>query len=49
MLTVTLRLSKRDQQFVARHHGRSLMAPVRLSFVPSHGRRLEAQVAVLIR
>jgi hypothetical protein len=48
-VTVTLKLSKRDQRFVARHHGRLLMAPIRLSFVPSHGKRLEAQVAVLMR
>jgi hypothetical protein len=48
-VTVTLRLSKRDQRFVERHHGRSLMAPIRLSFMPSQGKRLEAQVAVLMR
>jgi hypothetical protein len=47
-VTVTLRLSLRDQRFVARHHRRLLMAPIRLSFTPSHGRRLEAQVAVLM-
>jgi hypothetical protein len=47
--TVALRLSRADQRFVTRHHGRSLMAPIKLSFVPSRGRRLEAQVAVLMR
>ncbi|MCL2770672.1 MAG: hypothetical protein FWD42_11295, partial [Solirubrobacterales bacterium] len=48
-LTVTLRLSKADQRFVARHHGRRLMAPVSLSFRPMRGERLQAQVAVLMR
>ena len=49
VVTVTLRLSAADQRFVARHHNRRLEAPIRLSFRPSHGRRLEAQVAVLMR
>jgi hypothetical protein len=46
---VTLRLSGAAQRFVARHHNRRLMAPVRLSFTPAHGGRLNAQVAVLLR
>ncbi|MCL2770602.1 MAG: hypothetical protein FWD42_10940, partial [Solirubrobacterales bacterium] len=49
VVTVTLRLSKADQRFVARHHGRRLMAPIHLSFRPSRGKRLEAQVAVLMK
>jgi hypothetical protein len=48
-VTVSLRLSKADQRFVARHHGRRLMAPIRLAFRPTHGTRIEAQVAVLMR
>jgi hypothetical protein len=48
-VTVTLGLSRADQRFVARHHGRRLMAPVRLSFSPTRGKRLQAQVAVLMR
>jgi hypothetical protein len=46
---VTLKLSTREQQFVAHHHNRRLMAPIRLSFTPSHGKRMTAQVAVLMR
>jgi hypothetical protein len=48
-VTLTLGLSKAEQRFVARHHGRRLQVPIRLSFVPSHGRRLSARVAVLMR
>jgi hypothetical protein len=49
IVTVTLRLSKAEQRFVARHHGRRLMAPIRLSFTPARGGRMTAQVAVLMR
>jgi hypothetical protein len=48
-VTVTLRLSKADQRFVVHHHDRRLMAPIRLSFTPGRGKRLEASVAVLMR
>ncbi|MCL2769916.1 MAG: hypothetical protein FWD42_07410, partial [Solirubrobacterales bacterium] len=48
-VTVTLMLSRQDQRFVARHNGRRLMAPIRLSFTPAHGRPLQARVAVLMR
>jgi hypothetical protein len=46
---VTLRLSKQEQRFVARHHNRRLMAPIGLSFTPNRGERMTAQVAVLMR
>jgi hypothetical protein len=49
VVTVTLRLSRADERFVARHHGRRLEAPIRLSFRPTRGKRLQAQVAVLMR
>ena len=48
-VTVRLQLSRADQRFVARHHGRRLMAPISLSFVPAHGKRLSARVAVLMK
>jgi hypothetical protein len=48
-VTVTLRLSRAEQRFVAHHQARRLMAPIRLSFTPSRGRRMTAQVAVLLR
>jgi hypothetical protein len=48
-VTVTLRLSRAEQRFVAHHHARRLMAPIRLSFTPNRGRRMTAQVAVLMR
>jgi hypothetical protein len=49
VVTVTLRLSRADQRFVAHHHGRRLEAPIRLSFSPTRGTRMQAQVAVLLR
>ncbi|MCL2769693.1 MAG: hypothetical protein FWD42_06230, partial [Solirubrobacterales bacterium] len=49
VVTVTLALSQADQRFLARHHGRRLEAPIRLSFRPTRGKRLQAQVAVLLR
>jgi hypothetical protein len=48
-ITIRLELSKADQRFVTSHHGRRLMAPISLSFVPAHGKRLQARVAVLMR
>jgi hypothetical protein len=48
-VTVTLRLSRAEQRFVAHHHNRRLEAPIRLSFAPNRGKRMTAQVAVLIR
>lgn len=49
VVTVTLRLSAAAQRFVTRHQGRRLMAPIGLSFRPTSGKRLQAQVAVLMR
>ncbi|MCL2769216.1 MAG: hypothetical protein FWD42_03805 [Solirubrobacterales bacterium] len=48
-VTLTLQLSRAQQRFVARHHGRLLQVPITLSFAPSHGTRLQARVAVLMR
>jgi len=48
-ITIRLHLSRADQRFVARHGGRRLMAPIRLSFTPTHGGRLHAHVAVLMQ
>jgi hypothetical protein len=48
-VTVTLRLSGAEQRFVAHHHARRLMAPIRLSFTPARGGRMTAQIAVLMR
>lgn len=47
-LTMRLRLSKSGRRFLARHHGRNLVVPITLSFVPSHGERISARVAVLM-
>lgn len=44
-----LRLSKKGRRFLAHHHGRNLVVPITLSFVPSHGQRISARVAVLMR
>ena len=48
-VTLTLRLSKGEQRFVAHHRGRRLKVPLELSFAPAHGRQLSARVAVLMR
>jgi hypothetical protein len=49
IVTLTLRLSKSEQRFVAHHHNRRLEVPIRLSFTPGHGPRLSARLAVLMR
>ncbi|MCL2770058.1 MAG: hypothetical protein FWD42_08125, partial [Solirubrobacterales bacterium] len=49
IVTMTLRLSSSEQRFLAHHRGRRLEVPIQLSFSPSHGRRLSARVAVLMR
>jgi hypothetical protein len=49
IVTMTIRLSKSEQRFVAHHHGRRLEVPIRLSFSPAHGPRLSARVAVLMK
>jgi len=48
-VTMTLRLSRSEQRFVAHHHGRRLEVPIKLSFTPAHGGQLSARVAVLLR
>jgi hypothetical protein len=48
-VTMTLKLSKAEQLFLARHHGRRLKVPIKLSFTPTHGRNMRAQVAVLMK
>jgi hypothetical protein len=47
-VTLTLRLSRSEQRFVARHRGRRLKVPIKLSFTPGRGQRLQARVAVLM-
>jgi hypothetical protein len=49
IVTMTLRLSRTEQRFVAHHHGRRLKVPIKLSFTPAHGGQLSARVAVLMR
>jgi hypothetical protein len=49
IVTMTLRLSTGEQRFLAHHHNRRLEVPLELSFSPSHGGRLSARVAVLMR
>jgi hypothetical protein len=48
-VTLTLRLSRGEQRFVASHHARRLKVPIKLSFTPARGQRLQARVAVLMR
>jgi hypothetical protein len=49
IVTLALRLSRAEQRFVAHHHNRRLEVPIKLSFTPAHGSRLQARVAVLMR
>jgi hypothetical protein len=48
-VTLRLRLTKREQRFVAHHRGRRLRVPIALSFSPGHGPQLSARVAVLMK
>jgi hypothetical protein len=48
-VTLTLRLSRAEQRFVAHHRHRRLKVPIKLSFTPAHGGQLSARVAVLMR
>jgi len=48
-VTLTLRLSRSEQRFVAGRRDRRLKVPLELSFTPARGKRLQARVAVLMR
>jgi hypothetical protein len=47
-VTVKLTLSKSQQAFLAKHHGRKLKATVKLTFTPKKGAKLKTTTSVLI-
>jgi hypothetical protein len=47
-VTVKLSLSRAQRSFLVRHHGRKLVAHIKLAFTPNHGAKLSTAVTVLI-
>ncbi|HEY5045926.1 MAG TPA: hypothetical protein VII53_08730 [Solirubrobacteraceae bacterium] len=48
-VTVKLRLSKKEQAFLVKRHGRRLKTKITLQFTPTHGAKLKTSVTVLVR